>query len=209
MRLLHHCENDNRTPSIPRRRSTNTLGRPKFWLKRLSSASPSSAVLLNAPMSVWATADAYESAVVPLSACGTTSRTQVGPANWQWEGMYLGKPSLKNAWDHESVARSAEGLACLSAAARSPGATDHLEAAQKARSGRCAYRLDRRSLFRDVPPLCDLPQTRLSSYALQRRVSYTVGVNAKQRRFVAEYLKDQNGTQAAIRTGYSPKTAAQ
>lgn len=29
----------------------------------------------------------------------------------------------------------------------------------------------------------------------------------KERRFVAEYLKDQNGTQAAIRAGYSPKTA--
>ncbi len=32
-------------------------------------------------------------------------------------------------------------------------------------------------------------------------------MNPKQRRFVAEYLKDQNGTQAAIRAGYSPKTA--
>jgi phage terminase small subunit len=31
----------------------------------------------------------------------------------------------------------------------------------------------------------------------------------KQARFVAEYLKDLNATQAAIRTGYSPKTAAQ
>lgn len=29
----------------------------------------------------------------------------------------------------------------------------------------------------------------------------------KQQRFVAEYLKDLNATQAAIRTGYSPKTA--
>lgn len=29
----------------------------------------------------------------------------------------------------------------------------------------------------------------------------------KHRRFVAEYLKDQNGTQAAIRAGYSAKTA--
>ncbi len=29
----------------------------------------------------------------------------------------------------------------------------------------------------------------------------------KQRRFVAEYLKDQNGTQAAIRSGYSERTA--
>ncbi|MBN5145921.1 terminase small subunit [Stenotrophomonas maltophilia] len=31
----------------------------------------------------------------------------------------------------------------------------------------------------------------------------------KQQRFVQEYLKDQNGTQAAIRTGYSEKTAKQ
>lgn len=31
----------------------------------------------------------------------------------------------------------------------------------------------------------------------------------KQRRFVSEYLKDQNGTQAAIRAGYSKKTAQQ
>ncbi|KAF1016192.1 MAG: hypothetical protein GAK31_01681 [Stenotrophomonas maltophilia] len=31
----------------------------------------------------------------------------------------------------------------------------------------------------------------------------------KQRRFVSEYLKDHNGTQAAIRTGYSAKTAKQ
>jgi phage terminase small subunit len=29
----------------------------------------------------------------------------------------------------------------------------------------------------------------------------------KQRAFVAEYMKDLNGTQAAIRAGYSPKTA--
>jgi phage terminase small subunit len=32
-------------------------------------------------------------------------------------------------------------------------------------------------------------------------------LNPKQRRFVAEYLKDQNGTQAAIRAGYSKRTA--
>jgi phage terminase small subunit len=29
----------------------------------------------------------------------------------------------------------------------------------------------------------------------------------KRQRFVSEYLRDQNATQAAIRTGYSPKTA--
>jgi phage terminase small subunit len=32
-------------------------------------------------------------------------------------------------------------------------------------------------------------------------------MNARRRRFVAEYLKDLNATQAAIRAGYSPKTA--
>ena len=32
-------------------------------------------------------------------------------------------------------------------------------------------------------------------------------LSLKERRFVAEYLKDQNGTQAAIRAGYSPKGA--
>jgi phage terminase small subunit len=31
--------------------------------------------------------------------------------------------------------------------------------------------------------------------------------NNKVRRFIAEYLKDQNGTQAAIRAGYSKRTA--
>lgn len=34
-------------------------------------------------------------------------------------------------------------------------------------------------------------------------------MNAKQSRFVAEYLKDSNATQAAIRAGYSKKTAGQ
>ncbi|HEL4296699.1 TPA: terminase small subunit [Stenotrophomonas maltophilia] len=34
-------------------------------------------------------------------------------------------------------------------------------------------------------------------------------LTAKKKLFVAEYLKDHNGTQAAIRTGYSPKTAKQ
>jgi len=32
-------------------------------------------------------------------------------------------------------------------------------------------------------------------------------MNQKQKRFVAEYIKDVNGTQAAIRAGYSKKTA--
>jgi phage terminase small subunit len=34
-----------------------------------------------------------------------------------------------------------------------------------------------------------------------------MALNDKQRRFAAEYLKDQNATQAAIRAGYSEKTA--
>lgn len=34
-------------------------------------------------------------------------------------------------------------------------------------------------------------------------------LNARQKRFVAEYLIDMNGTQAAIRAGYSEKTAAE
>lgn len=33
------------------------------------------------------------------------------------------------------------------------------------------------------------------------------GLNPKQQRFVAEYLKDLNATQAAIRAGYSERTA--
>lgn len=35
------------------------------------------------------------------------------------------------------------------------------------------------------------------------------GLTPKQARFVAEYLKDQNATQAAIRAGYSERTAKQ
>lgn len=34
-------------------------------------------------------------------------------------------------------------------------------------------------------------------------------MSPKQERFVQEYLKDSNGTQAAIRAGYSPRTADQ
>ena len=34
-------------------------------------------------------------------------------------------------------------------------------------------------------------------------------MNARQQRFVTEYLVDLNATQAAIRAGYSPKTAQQ
>ncbi len=32
-------------------------------------------------------------------------------------------------------------------------------------------------------------------------------ISAKQKRFCVEYMKDSNGAQAAIRAGYSPKTA--
>ena len=35
------------------------------------------------------------------------------------------------------------------------------------------------------------------------------GFNGKRRRFVEEYIKDLNATQAAIRAGYSEKTAGQ
>ncbi|WP_052076957.1 terminase small subunit [Xanthomonas cannabis] len=37
----------------------------------------------------------------------------------------------------------------------------------------------------------------------------SAGLTPRQQRFVAEYLKDQNAAQAAIRTGYSEKTAKQ
>ena len=38
---------------------------------------------------------------------------------------------------------------------------------------------------------------------------FAKGLSPKQARFVAEYLKDQNATQAAIRAGYSKATANQ
>lgn len=39
---------------------------------------------------------------------------------------------------------------------------------------------------------------------------YLLGTLApKQRAFVVEYLKDRNGTQAAVRAGYSPRSAGQ
>ena len=39
------------------------------------------------------------------------------------------------------------------------------------------------------------------------RRTTTKKLTPKQELFVHEYLKDQNGAQAAIRAGYSPKTA--
>ncbi|QLP97485.1 MAG: terminase small subunit [Rhodoblastus sp.] len=41
----------------------------------------------------------------------------------------------------------------------------------------------------------------------KRTVSTKTALTPRQQRFVAEYLVDLNGTQAAIRAGYSPKTA--
>ena len=40
-------------------------------------------------------------------------------------------------------------------------------------------------------------------------VPYTYTVNARQTRFVQEYLIDRNGAAAAVRAGYSPRTARQ
>ena len=40
-------------------------------------------------------------------------------------------------------------------------------------------------------------------------IKSTPKLNARQSLFVAEYLKDKNATQAAIRAGYSQKTAGQ
>jgi phage terminase small subunit len=44
---------------------------------------------------------------------------------------------------------------------------------------------------------------------IQREAIGLPDLNPKQKRFVAEYLIDGNATQAAIRAGYSAKTAAQ
>ena len=49
--------------------------------------------------------------------------------------------------------------------------------------------------------------TKRSTKAKNPPVRVSAGLTVKQRLFVAEYLKDRNGTQAAIRAGYSPKTA--
>lgn len=48
----------------------------------------------------------------------------------------------------------------------------------------------------------------LSFYAFSKESEVT-GLTKKQDRFVKEYLVDLNATQAAIRAGYSPKTARQ
>ena len=42
---------------------------------------------------------------------------------------------------------------------------------------------------------------------MSKRTAKANCLTPKQQRFVAEYLKDLNGTQAAIRTGYSKRTA--
>lgn len=41
----------------------------------------------------------------------------------------------------------------------------------------------------------------------KHRAAPNSALNLRQQRFVAEYLKDPNATQAALRAGYSPKTA--
>lgn len=43
----------------------------------------------------------------------------------------------------------------------------------------------------------------------KKAASKTLGLTPKQAQFVSEYLKDHNAKQAAIRAGYSPKTAEQ
>lgn len=47
------------------------------------------------------------------------------------------------------------------------------------------------------------------SGSAQGKKSPTGAITPKQQRFVQEYLQDHNGTQAAIRAGYSEKTAKQ
>ncbi len=47
----------------------------------------------------------------------------------------------------------------------------------------------------------------MASQSRRSEASATKALNPKQERFVAEYLVDLNATQAAIRAGYSPKTA--
>lgn len=49
---------------------------------------------------------------------------------------------------------------------------------------------------------------RNSSFRIPERMVDLAGLTEKQRRFCDEYLIDLNATQAAIRAGYSPKTAA-
>lgn len=62
-----------------------------------------------------------------------------------------------------------------------------------------------------LPGIVDLPGcgSRTGGGTNMNRATRKVagGLTAKRRRFVSEYLKDQNATQAAIRAGYSRKTA--
>ncbi len=54
------------------------------------------------------------------------------------------------------------------------------------------------------------PQTRrLGVLCNEGSEAITPRLTPKQHRFVTEYLVDLNATQAAIRAGYSPKTAPQ
>lgn len=54
---------------------------------------------------------------------------------------------------------------------------------------------------------CGPPVRRSAYFYLQRVVSVANKLTPKQRRFIDEYLIDLNATQAAIRAGYSEKTA--
>lgn len=47
-----------------------------------------------------------------------------------------------------------------------------------------------------------------AQFRIPERMVDLAGLTEKQRRFCDEYLIDLNATQAAIRAGYSPKTAA-
>lgn len=46
-------------------------------------------------------------------------------------------------------------------------------------------------------------------YAADRTIAGRLKLTLRQQRFVDEYLLDLNGTQAAIRAGYSPQTATE
>ena len=59
----------------------------------------------------------------------------------------------------------------------------------------------------DSRVLCGPPARRPAYFCSQRVVSVANKLTPKQRRFIDEYLIDLNATQAAIRAGYSEKTA--
>jgi phage terminase small subunit len=70
----------------------------------------------------------------------------------------------------------------------------------------------RRKTNRDCPRDHSVPDRRRASSPLfdTEKLMTTIGnaaMSERQTRFVSEFLIDQNGTQAAIRAGYSPRTA--